>query len=61
VLLIGSLSLGVLGCTCVLLLVGCSVLGRSVASVLVLVCSVLVSCFQGGVNKHTYIDTVVLD
>jgi len=34
-LLIGSSSLGILGYTCVLLLVGCSVLERSVASVLV--------------------------
>ena len=31
VLLIGSSSLGVRGCTCVRLLVGCSVLGWSVA------------------------------
>ena len=28
---------------------GCSVLGQSVASVLVLVCSVLLPCFPGGV------------
>jgi len=47
VLLIGWSSLGVRGCTCVLLLVSCSVLGRSVASVLVLVCSVLLPCFPG--------------